>query len=185
MRVQPDAKLNQAQWTPSPHFDARPDAAQVEMVVVHCVSLPEGEFGTGAPQRLFRGELDLSEHPSFADLAGMEVSPHLFIDRDGAVQQFVALDQRAWHAGLSSWCGRVRCNDYSIGIELEGAVNVSYTQTRYEVLADVLKALFEHFDHLDPANVVGHSEIAPGRKLDPGPSFDWQGLYERLRAHKY
>ena len=110
---------------------------QPELIVVHCVSLPEGEYGTGAPQRLFTGELDCAEHPSFADLAGLRVAPHLMIDREGQIEQFVSFDKRAWHAGISSWRGRNSCNDFSIGVELEGSVEDDYTVDQYRTLIPV------------------------------------------------
>ena len=169
--------LDAADWIPSPHFDERPYNRHPELVVLHCVSLPEGQFGTGNPQALFQGRLDIDAHPSFHDLAGVEVSPHLLINRDGDLQQFVTFDQRAWHAGASSWRHRPRCNNFAIGIELEGAVNVPFDLAQYDSLARVLLALFVKYPALSIDAVVGHNEIAPGRKDDPGRFFDWKGLY--------
>ncbi len=179
MEISSGHRLNSATWSPSPHFDQRPPAAVPELVVIHCVSLPEGEYGTGAPARLFTGRLDTTEHPSFADLLGLRVAPHLLIDRQGEVQQFVAFDQRAWHAGESAWCNRGGCNDYSIGIELEGDVHSEFTAAQYRTLQPVLLALLQRYD-LGVDRIVGHNEIAPGRKPDPGPFFDWQGLLSGL-----
>lgn len=173
-------KLNGARWTPSPHYSARPPWASVELVVVHCISLPEGQYGTGAPERLFLGRLDCGEHPTFSDLQGVEVSAHLLVNRDGNVQQFVNFDQQAWHAGSSCWGGRERCNQFSIGIEVEGTVDEPFEDVQIDALAAVLNALFEHYEHLSVNHIVGHQDIASGRKTDPGPFFDWQGLFNQL-----
>lgn len=175
-------RLDGAAWTPSHHCAARPQALEPELIVLHCVSLPENEFGTGAPQRLFTGALDCSEHPSFHDLTDLQVAPHLFIDRLGGVEQFVAFDQQAWHAGLSAWRGRSGCNDFSVGIELEGSVSQAFTDAQYDALVAVLVALLERYPGLSVGHLVGHQDIAPGRKTDPGPLFDWAGLLRRLHA---
>ena len=180
MHVNREHRLDQATWMPSPHCDERPGWAAVDLVVVHCVSLPEGEFGTGAPTRLFLGDLDPDEHPSFADLEGLQVAPHLLILRDGAVQQFVSFDKRAWHAGVSEWCGRITANDFSIGIELEGAVDQPYEKAQYVALRQVLRALCETYEGVSPEAIVGHAEIAPDRKEDPGPHFDWASVLKDL-----
>ena len=150
------------------------------MVVLHCVSLPEGEYGSGAVERLFTGVLDCNEHPSFEDLREVRVAPHLLIDRAGRVKQFVEFDKRAWHAGVSSWCQLGGCNDYSIGIEIEGCVHGPFTPQQYVSLQEVLMTLVAHYDGLSYNQIVGHSEIAPGRKQDPGPFFDWRGLLTGL-----
>ena len=176
MLVSADHKLDIATWRASPHWDERPLWANPELVVVHCISLPEGQFGTGFAQDLFLGTLDTHAHPSFADLEGVEVAPHLFIDRQGRVEQFVSFDKRAWHAGPSSWWSRPRCNDFAVGIEMEGAVGQPYTLAQYDMLADVLVALFTRYPQLGPDAVVGHNEVAPDRKQDPGTFFDWRGL---------
>ena len=136
MHVDVNHHLVQARWQPSQHYDERPVWASPELVVIHCVSLPEGQFGTGYPEALFLGCLDCQIHSDFADLQGVEVSPHLFIDRDGAVVQFVSFDKRAWHAGLSTWQGRGSCNSFAIGIELEGALSVPYTLAQYDALLE-------------------------------------------------
>ena len=175
-----DERLVGAKWIASPHFSARPGWADVELVVIHCISLPEGFYGTGAPARLFTGTLDCNEHPSFADLEGVQVSAHLLIDRDGLVQQFVEFDQQAWHAGVSCWAGRERCNQFSIGIGVEGSVDEAYTMHQLDALVGVLNALLEHYEHLSVNHIVGHQDVAPGRKTDPGPYFDWHGVLTRL-----
>ena len=183
MNIDSTHRLAEARWRPSEHCD-RPrskddealDVFQCDAIVVHCVSLPEGEFGTGAPARLFTGELDCNEHPSFSDLDGLRVAPHLLIDRQGHVEQFVAFDRGAWHAGQSSWRGRPGCNRFSLGIELEGTLATGFTDAQYVALTEVCAALCAHYPSLSPSAIVGHQEIAPGRKQDPGPYFDWPRL---------
>jgi AmpD protein len=182
MRVNDAHWLDVAVHASSEHCDDRPEWAGPELIVVHCVSLPEDEFGTGAPTRLFTGCLDTDEDPSFADLAGVRVAPHVLIERDGRVTQFVPFDRRAWHAGVSCWHGRDLTNDYSIGIELEGSIHAPFTDEQYRCLTGIIAALLAKYDGLSPDCVVGHSEIAPGRKLDPGPHFDW--AYVLAEVHR-
>ena len=172
--------LQGARVLPSPHCDARPAGVDIDLVVLHSISLPPGQFGGDAVERLFLGTLDPASHPSFADLAGVRVSSHLFIRRDGEVIQFVPFHQRAWHAGKSSWQGREACNDFSIGIELEGSDYVPYDLAQYAALNAVLQALYQAYPLLDRGHVVGHAEIAPGRKTDPGPAFDWARVHNRV-----
>jgi len=181
VRIDANHRLTEATWRPSPHCDERPSWACPELLVLHCVSLPEGQYGTGYPQALFTGTLDCSLQPEFADLTDVEVAPHLMIDRNGVVEQFVAFDQRAWHAGVSCWRGRPGCNNYSIGVELEGAVAELYTLAQYDALADVLVALFARYPQLSIDAIVGHNEIAPGRKQDPGAFFDWRGVLMEMQ----
>ena len=157
----------------SPNADARSPGARVELVVLHCISLPPGRFGTGCVEALFSNTLDCQAHPALEDLQGVCVSAHVFIDRRGRTIQFVPFDERAWHAGASSWRGRSGCNDFSIGIELEGTETRRYTEAQYARLRLVLSALMERYPELGRDRIVGHSEIAPGRKTDPGPAFDW------------
>ncbi len=173
MNVTAEHRLEGVRWQPSAHFDERPAWHTPELIVIHCVSLPEGEFGTGFPSQLFCGTLDIACHESFADLDGLRVAPHVLIDRQGDVEQFVSFDKRAWHAGESSWRGRPGCNDYAIGIELEGCVNASFTAAQYDALSRVVMALLAHYPGLSVDAIVGHNEIAPGRKTDPGPGFGW------------
>lgn len=163
---------------PSPNCDARPPGARISLVVIHGISLPPGEFGGDGIVRLFTNRLDAAAHPYFTTVAEVEVSAHFLIPRDGALVQFVRCDERAWHAGASTWQGQPRCNDYSIGIELEGADDVPYTDAQYAMLARLTRALRRRYPIAD---VVGHSDIAPGRKTDPGPAFDW-ARYRRLAA---
>lgn len=141
--------------------------------MVHGISLPPGEFGGPWIERLFTNRLDPAAHPSFPEIAGLQVSSHLLIRRDGELVQFVPLTRRAWHAGQSSFCGRERCNDFSIGIEMEGADDVPYTAVQYRRLARLVRALRAALPSLRAAPLVGHSDIAPERKTDPGPAFDW------------
>jgi AmpD protein len=157
-------------WVPSPNFDERPEGAEVELLVIHNISLPPGEFGGPWIDALFQNRLDPDAHPYFKDIAALEVSAHFLVRRDGTLTQYVSTDARAWHAGVSSWKGRERCNDFSIGVELEGADDVPFSEHQYEVLAELTRALFARYGRLDFA---GHSDVAPGRKTDPGPWFDW------------
>jgi AmpD protein len=165
----------------SPHCDERPEGAAPELIVVHGISLPPGEYGGPYIEQLFCGGLDPRGHPYFATLAGLRVSAHLLVRRDGAIVQFVPVGQRAWHAGRSSWQGREACNDFSVGIELEGSDEAPYEPAQYQALAAAIRALCAAWPTLSPERVVGHSDIAPGRKSDPGPAFDWPRLRELLR----
>jgi N-acetyl-anhydromuramoyl-L-alanine amidase len=160
-----------AAWRPSPHCDARPEEAQVSLLVIHSISLPPGEFGGPWIDDLFLGRLDADAHPYFREIEGLRVSAHFLIRRDGELVQYVPTGLRAWHAGASTWMGRERCNDFSIGIELEGADDVPFAEPQYDTLAALTRALFERHGVLD---IAGHSDIAPGRKTDPGPWFDWE-----------
>jgi AmpD protein len=162
----------------SPHFDERPDGAAVDLIVVHGISLPPGEFGGPWIDRLFAGDLPADAHPYFRGIASQRVSAHALVRRPGGIVQYVPFGQRAWHAGASAYQGRERCNDFSIGIELEGTDDQPYTDAQYEGLAALVEALLAAYPSLSRERVVGHSDIAPGRKSDPGAAFDWP----RLRA---
>jgi N-acetyl-anhydromuramoyl-L-alanine amidase len=166
----------------SPHQDARPPGVLPTLIVVHGISLPPGEFGGPWIDRLFTGNLSATEHPSFAELAALRVSAHALIRRDGAITQYVPFGARAWHAGRSSYQGREACNDFSIGIELEGTDQVSYSDAQYHALRPLIVALCATYDSLSAERIVGHSDIAPGRKSDPGPGFDWARLRSLLSA---
>ena len=168
-----------ARQVPSPNCDARPPEAAITLIVVHGISLPPGEFGGDAIERLFTNTLDPAANPAFADVVDLRVSSHFLIRRNGALLQFVACTQRAWHAGVSSWRGRPRCNDFSIGIELEGTDTLPYATAQYRMLSRLAKALRRRYPIAD---VVGHSDIAPGRKTDPGPAFDWPRLHRLLAS---
>jgi len=163
----------------SPHFDERPPGEKVSLIVIHNISLPPGEYGGDWIDDLFMGTLDTKAHPYFATLEGVRVSSHFLIRRDGTLVQYVPCDKRAWHAGASSWKGRERCNDFSIGIELEGSDDVPFAEPQYATLAELTQSLFKRYGILE---IVGHSDIAPGRKTDPGPWFDWDRLRHSLRA---
>ena len=162
----------------SPNEGARPDGARIELLVIHSLSLPPGEYGGDAVERLFANGLDFTQHAYYEGLRGLAVSAHFFVRRDGELLQFVSCDRRAWHAGRSSWRGRENCNDDSIGIELEGLEGHTFDQAQYQSLARLLRVLARHYPL---AEVVGHEHVAPGRKHDPGPGFDWRGLRRRLR----
>jgi AmpD protein len=166
-------RANLARWVPSPNCDARPAGADVALLVVHGISLPPGQYGGDAIERLFTNRLDAAAHPYFAAIATLRVSAHFLIRRDGELVQFVACNDRAWHAGASRWRGRERCNDFSIGVELEGADDAPYAPAQYAMLARLAKALARRYPIAD---VVGHADVAPGRKTDPGPAFDWGRL---------
>ncbi len=161
---------------PSPNCDERPVHCGVDVIVVHGISLPPGEFGGGHVDALFTNTLDPSAHAYFADIAALRLSAHLLIDRKGDVTQYVPFDRRAWHAGESCFQDRQRCNDFSVGIELEGTDDLPYEDIQYQRLAAVIRALMRRWPDITPERIVGHSDIAPGRKTDPGPAFDWKRL---------
>jgi N-acetyl-anhydromuramoyl-L-alanine amidase len=162
----------------SPNFGARPTGVAVDLVVLHSISLPPGHYGGDAIERLFTNRLDWDAHPYFATIRGLEVSAHFLIRRDGQVLQFVSCEFRAWHAGASSWRGRENCNDYSVGIELEGLEGELFEPAQYTALATLLRALTQH---CPLACVVGHEHVARERKRDPGAGFDWRRLARSLR----
>lgn len=164
--------LSAARRCPSPNFNERP-TNEISLLVIHNISLPPGEFDTGCIEQLFTNQLNAKAHPYFEEIAHLEVSAHLLIQRDGQLVQFVPFDKRAWHAGQSSFEGRVNCNDYSIGIELEGTDDLPYTELQYERLIQTTRLLVETYPQLTAHRVTGHQHIAPGRKTDPGPLFDW------------
>lgn len=166
---------------PSPNCDARPPGTTLDLIVVHGISLPPGVFGGGWIDDLFLNRLDPDAHPYFASIAGLTVSAHVLISRHGELTQYVGFEQRAWHAGASSYYGRTGCNDFSVGIELEGADDVPYEPAQYESLARLVRSLRAAYPTLADAPLVGHSDIAPGRKTDPGPAFDW-ALCRRMCA---
>ena len=175
MAWQADGWLEGVAWRPSPNFGERP-AGPVSLVVVHNISLPPEQFGGDWVEDFFLNRLDPAAHPYFAEIAGLRVSAHFYIRRDGGIVQFVGCDQRAWHAGASHWRGRDNCNDYSVGIELEGADTQPFTLAQYGALWTVLDALRQRYPI---GAIAGHSDIAPGRKTDPGPHFDWAAVAAR------
>ena len=168
----------------SPHCDARPGGAAPELIVVHGISLPAGEFGGPWIDHLFAGSLPAGAHPSFGDTVGLRVSAHALIRRDGTITQYVPFGMRAWHAGQSQYQGRAGCNDFSIGIELEGTDTVPYSDAQYASLAALAAALIAIYPTLSAQRITGHSDIAPGRKTDPGPAFDWARWRSLLAEHR-
>jgi AmpD protein len=181
MRIDPTGNvLFDARQLPSPNCDARPDSEDISLIVIHGISLPPGEYGGPWIDDLFTNRLDAAAHPYFAGIAHLRVSSHLLIRRDGEVVQYVPFRMRAWHAGESCYEGRGACNDYSVGIELEGQDDEPYSPRQYDRLAAVIRALTRTFPGISTERIRGHSDIAPGRKTDPGAAFDWQALNERL-----
>jgi AmpD protein len=170
--------LNSATQMPSPNIDQRPDVADISLLVIHNISLPPNQFGGGYIGQFFTNCLNPDDHDYFAGICQLKVSSHLLIDRLGEITQFAGFDQRAWHAGVSQFDGRENCNDFSIGIEMEGADHIPYTEVQYQVLAEVTDLLLQAHPLLSAERIVGHSDIAPGRKTDPGEAFDW-GRYKR------
>ncbi len=168
-----DGWLEKVSHQPSPNYNQRPAGEQVSLLVIHNISLPPGEFGGGLVVDFFCNRLDCSIHPCFESLRDLKVSAHLLIERDATVTQFVPFNRRAWHAGVSSFSGRQACNDFSIGIELEGVDDQPYTDCQYARLVQVTHALQRQYPLLTVERIVGHCDIAPGRKTDPGPAFDW------------
>lgn len=162
---------------PSPNYGPRPITATVDLIVLHCISLPPGQYGGDEVQRLFTNQLDWNQHPYFKSIQGMEVSAHFFIRRQGELQQFVSCNERAWHAGASSYRGRGNCNDDSIGIELEGVEGEPFEDSQYETLAGLCAAILQRYPI---AHIAGHEHVAPGRKTDPGNGFDWPLLQQSL-----
>lgn len=161
----------------SPNFGPRPSQAEIDLIVLHCISLPPGQYGGDEVQRLFTNQLDWNAHPYFKRIEGMQVSSHFYIRRQGELQQFVSCDQRAWHAGVSSYLGRSDCNNNAIGIELEGVDDAPFDERQYETLASLCAAILQRYPI---TQVAGHEHIAPGRKTDPGSGFDWALLQQAL-----
>lgn len=184
-----DGQLSSATWLSSPNYNSRPVATTIDTIVIHNISLPPNEFGQTDTQglhyvkALFTNQLDWNAHPYFQTIKGAEVSAHLFIERDGSITQLVNFDDRAWHAGRSSYLGRPECNDYSIGIELEGSDFTGFTNSQYAVLAEVVKAINITYPQTR-RHLTAHSDIAPGRKTDPGEFFEWARLRQLLSELK-
>ena len=172
--------LNSATFIKSPFYNQRPILTDISLLVIHCISLPEGQFATEHIKNLFTGCLDCSADASFVDLQGLEVSAHCVIRRDGEIEQYVPFEQRAWHAGLSCFQGVDGCNDFSIGIELEGTDCSRYTDAQYQALVNTTKQIQARYPLITCDRIVGHSDIAPGRKTDPGSGFDWDYYFKLL-----
>ena len=164
----------------SPNRDPRPDPEDVSLLVIHAISLPPYHFGGDYISHLFCNSLHPRAHPLFADLAQVKVSSHFLIDRPGSVQQYVPVNERAWHAGVCRFAGRENCNDYSIGIELEGDEHTPFTDQQYDRLALLIGCLMQRYTAITKDRIVGHADVAPGRKIDPGPYFDWARLHQKL-----
>ncbi|MCF4010503.1 1,6-anhydro-N-acetylmuramyl-L-alanine amidase AmpD [Rheinheimera sp. UJ63] len=173
---------------PCSHFDARPDDTEINLLVIHNISLPAGHFCQDPRHSyvdaLFSGTLDCRAHPSFADLQGLRVAAHCVIWRDGQIFQYVPFEMRGWHAGQSSFAGQPRCNDYSIGIELEGTDEIPYNEQQYSSLLRLTRSLLQQYPAITLERIVGHCDIAPGRKTDPGAAFDWQRYKQALKENK-
>ena len=178
-----DGQLIGARQVPSPNYNQRPEHAEIQLVVVHNISLPPSQFGGGYIEQFFQNQLDWSQHPYFQSIEGMQVSTHLLILRSGEVLQFVNFNDRAWHAGRSSYLAKKECNDYSIGIELEGSDDQPFEEVQYSVLAQVIATLQATYPKI-LQHLAGHSDIAPGRKTDPGPFFDWPKTRALIQQYK-
>ncbi|KXF80090.1 1,6-anhydro-N-acetylmuramyl-L-alanine amidase AmpD [Enterovibrio coralii] len=179
-----DHILESAVYLPSPHFNERPDPSDVSLLVVHNISLPPSEFGGPYIEQFFQGKLTSKDHPYFDEIRHLDVSAHCLIKRDGSVVQFVPFDKRAWHAGVSCFEGREQCNDFSIGIELEGTDDLPYTDEQYHVLTLVTQSLLHYYPKMAASRITGHEHIASGRKTDPGLSFNWQRYQQALGAEE-
>ena len=177
-----DHWLVAARRVPSTHFNERPEGESPRLLVVHNISLPPGEFGGPYIDQLFTGTLRAQDHPYFAQIAGLRVAAHCLIRREGEIVQYVPFDKRAWHAGQSLYKGIENCNDFSIGIELEGTDELPYTEQQYRALTNITQSLIAAYG-LAVENITGHSDIAPGRKTDPGPSFDWDYFHSLIASH--
>jgi len=165
---------------PSPNFNARPDG-EISLLVIHNISLPPSQFGTGKVQEFFQNQLDATEHPYFEGIRDLKVSAHFLIERDGKITQFVSCLDRAWHAGVSHFEGRESCNDFSLGIELEGTDELPFTDAQYASLLALSRQIRAAYPAITPSRICGHSDIAPGRKTDPGPAFEWMRFRDALR----
>ncbi len=172
--------LASARQVKSPHFNQRPSSSEISLLVIHNISLPPNQFGGPYIEDFFQGKLDASAHPYFQSIAALQVSAHLLIKRSGELVQFVSFNDRAWHAGQSHFKGRDNCNDFSIGIELEGADHIAYTDQQYQQLSAVTLLIQQHYPLVTVENIAGHNDIAPQRKTDPGESFDWQRFKQAL-----
>ncbi len=165
----------------SPNFNDRPKDSAISLLIIHNISLPPGEFANGAINDFFLNRLDATSHPYFATIAEQQVSAHLLIDRNGKITQYVRFDQRAWHAGVSSFAGRENCNDYALGIELEGTDNLAYTTAQYQALVEVSIILMREYPAITQQRIVGHCDVAPQRKTDPGAAFAWENYFSLLK----
>lgn len=180
LSLQPTGWLSSVHCCPSPNFNVRPDVTEISLLVIHNISLPPEQFGGGYVHQFFCNQLPVDAHPYFETIASLQVSSHCLVDRQGAVTQFVSFADRAWHAGASSFAERGNCNDFSIGIELEGSDHTPYTEPQYRALVQLTRLLMQAYPQITTDRIVGHSDIAPGRKTDPGPAFDWTYFFDLL-----
>ncbi len=176
-----DGWVDDARRCPSPNYNERPDKQAPSLLVIHNISLPPGNYGGGNIEAFFRNQLDPSGHPYFEEIKDLQVSAHFLIARDGELTQFVSCLDRAWHAGVSSYCGREQCNDFSIGIELEGQDDEVYTDEQYSTLASLTRKIMLEYPDIDAQSIVGHCDIAPDRKTDPGEAFEWLRYKSAIR----
>lgn len=175
-------KIVQAEFIASPNYDSRPEHTEIDLLVIHNISLPPSQFGGNGVIELFTNQLNPDDDPYYEKIKDLTVSSHLFIRRDGELLQFVSLNDRAWHAGESEFKGRKKCNDFSIGVELEGADDIPYEKAQYETLITLTKVLMAAYPNITDSTIVGHCDIAPARKTDPGDSFDWELYRESIRG---
>jgi AmpD protein len=175
--------LSDCEQQPSPHFNQRPDGAQVDLLVIHNISLPPGKFGSSDITDFFLGKLQVDKDPFFKQIETLKVSAHCLVRRDGHIIQYVSFDDRAWHAGVSTFEQRENCNDFSIGIEMEGADHIPYSSEQYAALAKLTETICSRYSNITSERIVGHSDIAPQRKTDPGPAFDWSRYLALLQHH--
>ncbi|MCK8134819.1 1,6-anhydro-N-acetylmuramyl-L-alanine amidase AmpD [Pseudoalteromonas sp. 2CM28B] len=181
MKIDSLGVINNISQRACSHFDERPAQCDISLLVIHNISLPAGQFNTPYVDDLFMGCIDCNAHPSFIDLEGLKVSAHCFIKRCGEVTQYVPFEKRAWHAGRSCFAGQQNCNDFSIGIELEGTDTINYTDAQYQSLAALAQAIMQRYQKITASNIVGHCDIAPGRKTDPGASFNWRKFFNLIK----
>ncbi len=180
MSINTNGWLNGVKAMASPNCNPRPDGSCINLIVIHGISLPPNEYGGGYIHQLFTNQLDPLQHEYFAQIEGMQVSAHCLIERTGSITQFVSFDESAWHAGVSCWQGQERCNDFSVGIELEGTDEDIYEDVQYHQLAELVITLRKQYPAITRQSICGHSDIAPGRKTDPGPNFNWQLLNSNI-----
>ncbi len=181
MKIDSLGVINNISQRACSHFDERPAQCDISLLVIHNISLPAGQFNTPYVDDLFMGCIDCNAHSSFSDLEGLKVSAHCFIKRCGEIIQYVPFEKRAWHAGHSCFAGQQNCNDFSIGIELEGTDTTNYTDAQYQSLAVLTQAIMQRYPKITASNIVGHCDIAPGRKTDPGASFDWRKFFNLIK----
>jgi len=178
-----DGWLKQARVVKSPNFNQRPENTSINAIIIHGISLPPGQFGSSDIDDFFSNQLDVTKHPFYNQIADLQVSAHFLIRRDGEIVQYVSTNERAWHAGVSRLAGKENCNDFSIGIELEGTDDSAYELSQYKNLVAVIKCLIKEYPSITKERIVGHEHVAPGRKTDPGPLFDWDLFWQEINLN--